>query len=65
MPGPCRIIIRYQAEVDITDAAVAGEQQKQGLGHEFLAEVDSAINAAAENPFRFPCFVASRKCGES
>jgi plasmid stabilization system protein ParE len=55
-PAPHRVIIRIQAEVDITDAAVAYERQRANLGHEFLAEVDAAIALAAENPFRFPCF---------
>ena len=40
--------------MDITDAAIWYHNQKPGLGHEFLAEVDSAIAKAAENPFRFP-----------
>ena len=52
---PCRVIIRIEAEVDITDAAVWYHGQQPGLGHEFLTEVESAIAGAAENPFRFPC----------
>lgn len=54
--GPYRVIIRIEAEVDITDAAIGYHNQKAGLGHEFLAEVESALGIAAENPFRFPCF---------
>ena len=53
--GRYRVIVRIEAEVDITDAAVWYHNQQSGLGHEFLAEVDHAIAAAAENPFRFPC----------
>src|SRR5262249_55315372 len=49
-----RVIIRLEAEVDITDAAVWDERQQPGVGHEFLAEVESAIASAAENPFRYP-----------
>ena len=49
-----RAVIRIEAEVDITDAAVWYEQQQAGVGHEFLGEVESAISAAAENPFRYP-----------
>ena len=49
-----RVITRLQAEVDITDAAVWYERQRTGLGHDFLAAVDTAITAAAANPFRFP-----------
>jgi len=48
------VIIRIEAEVDITDAAVWYEQQQAGVGHEFLAEVEFAISAAAENPFCYP-----------
>src|SRR5947208_1727580 len=53
--SPLRVIIRLEAEVDITDAAVAYHHQQPGLGHEFLAAVDSAIASAAGNPFRYPC----------
>ena len=55
-----RIVIRHQAEVDITDAAVWYQRQQpvdesgSGLGDAFLAEVDAAISAAATNPKRFP-----------
>lgn len=55
MPQPYRVVIRIEAEVDITDAAVWYEQQQPGLGHEFLSEIESAIASAAENPFRYPC----------
>jgi hypothetical protein len=48
------VITRLRAEADITDAAVWYEQRQTGLGHDFLAAVDAAIAAAAENPFRFP-----------
>lgn len=49
-----RVVTRLQAEVDITDAAVWYERYQPGLGHDFLAAVDAAIEAAAQNPFRFP-----------
>jgi plasmid stabilization system protein ParE len=49
-----RVIIRIEAEIDITDAALGYERQRRGLGHEFLAEVESAIGVAAQNPFQFP-----------
>ncbi len=50
-----RVIIRIEAEVDITDAAVWYERQQSGLGHDFIAEIESTIASAAENPFRYPC----------
>jgi toxin ParE1/3/4 len=49
-----RVIIRIEAEVDITDAAVWYEGRQPGLGNEYLAAVESAIAAAAANPFRYP-----------
>jgi toxin ParE1/3/4 len=52
---PLRVIIRLEAEVDITDAAIWYQRQQPGLGPEFLAEVESAIAKAAVNPFRYPC----------
>ena len=52
---PHRVIIRIEAEADITDAAIWYEHQQAKLGHEFLAEVESCIASAAENPFRYPC----------
>ena|SRR5687768_1324587 len=55
-PPPLRVIIRHEAEVDITDAAMWYERQQPELGYDFLAEVERAIAAAAENPFRYPCF---------
>jgi plasmid stabilization system protein ParE len=52
---PHRVIIRIEAEVDITDAAVWYQREQANLGHEFVAEVESAIASAGENPFRYPC----------
>ena len=52
---PIRVIIRIEAEMDITDAAIWYHKQQPGLGDEFLAEVESAIARVSENPFRFPC----------
>ena len=49
-----RIITRRDAEIDITDAAIWYQQQQTGLGDEFLAEVDTAIISAAENPLQYP-----------
>jgi toxin ParE1/3/4 len=51
-----RVIVRPEAETDITDAAIWYEQQHAGLGGEFLDEIGAALESAAENPFRFPCF---------
>ena len=48
------LIIRIEAEVDITDAAIRYQSQKLSLGDEFLAEIDSAIQKAVANPRQFP-----------
>jgi len=50
-----RAIIRIEAEVDITNAAVWYERQQQGLGQVFLAEIESAVASAAAHPLRYPC----------
>jgi toxin ParE1/3/4 len=55
MTPALRVIIRIEAEVDITDAAIWYHGKQSGLGHDFLAEVENAIDRAAENPFRYPC----------
>lgn len=55
MTRPHRIIIRLEAEVDITDTAIWYHNRQPGLGHKFLNEIESALAKAAENPFRFPC----------
>jgi toxin ParE1/3/4 len=57
-----RAIIRIEAEVDITDAAVWYEQQQSGLGYDFLAEVESAVARAAENPFHYPRLRRTPRC---
>jgi plasmid stabilization system protein ParE len=49
-----RIITRHDAEIDITEAAIWYQQQQTGLGDEFLAEIDTAIISAAENPSQYP-----------
>ena len=48
-----RVIIRIEAEVDITDAAIWYESKQRNLGREFVAEVRSAIAIAAANPHAF------------
>jgi plasmid stabilization system protein ParE len=52
---PHCVIIRFEAEIDITDAAIWYHRQQPGLGNDFLAAVESAISSAADNPFRYAC----------
>jgi plasmid stabilization system protein ParE len=51
-----RLIIRVEAERDITDAAIWYQNQKAGLGEEFIAEVQAAMERAVANPRQYPRF---------
>ena len=48
-----RLIIRPEAEADLTDAAGWDDSREPGLGLEFLLEVHSAIARALKNPESF------------
>lgn len=45
-----RLMIRDEAEADLTEAAFWYHHQTSGLGDEFLREVHTAIRRAVENP---------------
>ena len=47
------LIVRPEAEADITDAAVWYESRESGFGLELLSEVNSAIGRALKNPESF------------
>src|SRR5260221_9418980 len=47
-----RLIIRIEAETDITEAAF-WYQQRAGLGEEFISEIHAAIDRAVEHPRRY------------
>ena len=49
-----RLITRIEAEIDITDAAIWYQNQRAGLGEEFVAEVHAAIENAVANPRQYP-----------
>ncbi len=49
-----RLIIRIEAEFDISDAAIRYQNEQPGLGQEFLAEIDKALANAAHNPRQYP-----------
>jgi plasmid stabilization system protein ParE len=51
-PGSHRVIVRVEAEADITEAALWYERRKPTLGLEFIAEVESAIASATRCPRR-------------
>ena len=48
-----RVIVRPEAEADITDAAVWYDSREPGLGLELISEVHSAITRALKNPESF------------
>jgi len=46
--------LRDEADRDLTDAASWYEQQRVGLGHEFLDDVQSLVDRIGEEPLNFP-----------
>jgi plasmid stabilization system protein ParE len=46
--------LRPEAEQDLADAAAWYEEQRQGLGHEFLDEVLTMLASIAETPLMYP-----------
>lgn len=48
-----RLIIRPEAEADLTDAAVWYDSREFGLGLELVSEINSAIARALKNPESF------------
>jgi plasmid stabilization system protein ParE len=48
------VCLRDEAEQDLTDAATWYEQQRSGLGHEFLDDAQSVFDRIAEQPLLFP-----------
>jgi len=51
---PRAIILIPEAFSDVTNAYSWYEQQKSGLGEEFLACLEAAYSRIAENPLRYP-----------
>jgi toxin ParE1/3/4 len=50
-----RLIVRAEAEADITNAAVWYESREPSLAIEFISEVRAAIRRALNDPQAFPC----------
>ena len=48
------LIIRPEAEADLAEAFDWYEDRQAGLGHQFLAEVHTALRAVAEHPVHYP-----------
>jgi len=49
-----RLIVRTDAELDITEGFDWYEGQQTGLGHAFFAEISSVLIAVEKEPLRFP-----------
>jgi plasmid stabilization system protein ParE len=49
-----RTLVRPAAAADIGEAFLWYESQRPGLGDEFLAAAQAAIDAVSGNPLRFP-----------
>lgn len=49
-----RIVFRRAARSEFEDAAVRYDEQRYGLGEEFIAEIEQAITSAAAAPQRYP-----------
>ena len=48
------VVIEPNADVDIAEAALWYEDQREGLGRAFLAQVDRILERIAERPLQFP-----------
>ena len=48
-----RLIVRPEAEADITEAALWYEDREEGLGLDLMGEVRTAIGRAVQNPLHY------------
>ncbi len=46
--------LRPEAELDLADAATWYEEQRKGLGHEFLDEILASLSSISNAPLMFP-----------
>jgi plasmid stabilization system protein ParE len=49
-----QVVVRPAAAADIDEAFLWYENQRPGLGHEFLAAAQTLIDAVAQHPLRYP-----------
>ena len=49
-----RVVVRRAARREFDDAADRYDEQRPGLGEEFIFEIDQAIVKAAASPERYP-----------
>jgi plasmid stabilization system protein ParE len=55
-----RLIVRPDAEAELTGAAAWYEEKREGLGEQFVAAVDSALSAIEDSPEIWPCWKRER-----
>jgi plasmid stabilization system protein ParE len=48
-----RLDIRAEAEIDVIEAALWYEDEREGLGADFSSEVDKTVARIADNPLQF------------
>lgn len=51
---PHRVRFHREAELDVTAATLWYDEQRPGLGSEFLSHLDSILGRIAEMPLQFP-----------
>lgn len=56
-----RLIVRPEAEADITNAAIWSASREPELGPELLADIHRSIALVLHNPRLFCAFVGARK----
>lgn len=49
-----RVVFRTPAQLEFEKAAIWYNDQRQGLGEEFLQEIDDVLSRAAAHPERYP-----------
>jgi toxin ParE1/3/4 len=49
-----RVVFRRAAKSEFEDAAVLYDEQRNGLGEEFIVEIEEAVSRAAATPARYP-----------
>lgn len=49
-----RVVFRPAARREFDDAADRYDEQRSGLGEEFIVEIDQAVSKAAANPEHYP-----------
>lgn len=49
-----RVVFRRAAKTEFEDAAVWYDEQRHGLGEEFIVEIEQSLASAAASPHRYP-----------